>query len=108
MNDVKKWRCFNNDEVINALAEVLRGKIRIREGSNLEKDLSGDYPRRAGNDEKKNASARRAVAAYAGRLLKRNGKAREGSYLAEDVRRIIDAGRGREVFCDRVNDEGGC
>jgi len=50
-------RSFNNDEVINALAEVLRGKIRIREGSNLEKDLSGDYIRRAGNDEKKNAGS---------------------------------------------------
>lgn len=50
-------RAFDNERVLESLGQVLRSKIRIGEGSNLEKDLSGDYARRAGDIQKKTSGA---------------------------------------------------
>lgn len=61
----EKRRVFNDARTIKALAPILESKITIREGSNLEKDLSGDYIRRAGDYEKRNAGSVKIPGEYA-------------------------------------------
>lgn len=53
----RKRREFNDGEIIGSLGQILRNRITIGEGSNLERDLSGDYIRRAGNYAAQNAGA---------------------------------------------------
>ena len=86
---------WENAVAVNALSVYKR----------LEKEGKGTQnARRLLVDAIGNAVGRRRAlndaraAAYVGRFLRRNGQARAGSYLAEDVRRIIDAGGDSRVL----------
>ncbi|MBQ8699783.1 MAG: hypothetical protein IJ521_12450, partial [Schwartzia sp.] len=82
----EKRRAFNNGEVIESLAGILRGKIRIGEGSNLEKDLSGDYLRKAGDLQKKTPGAQLIPGEY--KRIEEKTKARKDLFarMRQEIR----------------------